>query len=77
MGVKAINNPLYVYTCDLCGKEDRGQNIPANWDVISLSSYQGGTGQFYICQECQTDCSIAHLINKARTTSSAIAAVTG
>jgi hypothetical protein len=68
MSVKAIGNPIFEYTCDLCSKEDRGKWIPENWAAISIAVFGGGTGQLHICQECITDCAIAMLINKVNTT---------
>jgi hypothetical protein len=65
--IKAINDPLYEYTCDLCGKQDTAKWMPPLWESLSINLLSGGMGQFQICQECITQSSIVILLNKAKT----------
>lgn len=64
MTVKPIGDPVYEYTCDLCGTIERAKWTPANWESISIALHSGGIGQLQICQECITTSTILFLINK-------------
>lgn len=64
MTVKPIGNPIYEFTCDLCGTTERDKWNPSNWEVMSIALHSGGSGQFHICQECITTSTILFLINK-------------
>lgn len=67
MAVKAINNPIYQYTCDLCAVVERGAWIPPNWEGLSVALYNGGMAQLHICGECITTSNIVVLLNKVKT----------
>ena len=67
MAVEAINNPIFEYTCDLCGTQERAKWIPPNWEAISVALGGGGLGQFHLCQECIMTSNIVVLLNRAKT----------
>jgi len=67
MTVRAINDPVYEYTCDLCGKTETGSWTPENWEGISIALFSGAMAQLHICQEYITDSPIVMLLNKVKT----------
>lgn len=67
MAVKAINNPIYEYTCDLCGVIGRDSWLPPNWEGLSIALFSGGMAQLHICQECITTSNIIVLLNRVKT----------
>lgn len=68
MAVKAINNPQYEFTCDLCGTIQRNAEwTPPNWETINIALGSGGSGNFHLCQECITTSNIVVLLNRVKT----------
>lgn len=65
MAVEIINEPLMIYTCDLCQTQVKDRWLPPNWEGISLALYGGGMGQLHICDECQHK-PILMLLNKVK-----------
>lgn len=64
MAIKAVNQPLYEITCDLCGTIARSRWIPENWENVNIALDSGGQN-LHICQECQQR-KILELFNRAK-----------
>ena len=49
--IKAVNEPLYEITCDLCATVKRDRWTPPNWETINIA-LADASANLHICQEC-------------------------
>ncbi len=63
MTIEVVNDPLFIYCCDMCETKVKDRWTPPNWQIISVSIFGGGIGQLYLCQECLKR-PIVELVNK-------------